>query len=241
MNGFGLLRNISVLLCCDWENEAIRKWTNNLSMFFSASDPTAFHGPNVVVLVWLQNQVLFTYLFRPYINHSYLDVLKIIDFRVNKISSIADLFSLRYGNRSVLGALVTNLHVGICYGLQLKIFRHVSYRPLKLRLALIFSQTLLLMFVCFGFFASYYGTRYVDASKRSGRSLTVAMESILKLVFFGYWYLCNLLCGTADVIKASVLRFIKNTISGPQWDQLVLFLCCFYVCYFLVPGNSILL
>jgi hypothetical protein len=54
--------------------------------------------------------------------------------------------------------------------------------------------TPLLTFVLRSPFASYYGTKYVDASKRTQECPAVAIESILKLVFFfNHWYLCNLL------------------------------------------------
>jgi Na+/proline symporter len=49
----------------------------------------------------------------------------------------------------------------------------------------IFDDTTTYVAVALALFASYYGTRYVDASeKRKGIVTAVAMESILKLVFF---------------------------------------------------------
>ena len=73
-------------------------------------------------------------------------------------------------------------------------------------------------------FASYYGTRYVDASeKRKGIVTAVAMESILKLVFFviiGIYVTYFVFDGFDDIYqKAKLLEHFKekNTIGGlPQ-------------------------
>jgi Na+/proline symporter/signal transduction histidine kinase len=148
--------------------------------------------------------------------------------RVNKISSIADFISLRYGNSRFLGAIVTVICLtGIIpyIALQLKAitetFHVVSNTPIN---SFIFDDITTYVAVALALFASYYGTRYADASvKRKGIVTAVAMESILKLVFFviiGVYVTFFVFDGFDDIYqKASLLKDLsaKNTIGGlPQ-------------------------
>jgi Na+/proline symporter/nitrogen-specific signal transduction histidine kinase len=148
--------------------------------------------------------------------------------RVNKISSIADFISLRYGNSRFLGAIVTIICLtGIIpyIALQLKAisetFHVVTITPTSKN---IFDDTTTLVAVALALFASYYGTRYVDASeKRKGIVTAVALESVLKLVFFvviGVYVTFFVFDGFDDIYqKASLLEHFKekNTIGGlPQ-------------------------
>lgn len=148
--------------------------------------------------------------------------------RVNKISSIADFISLRYGNSRFLGAIVTVICLtGIIpyIALQLKAiaetFHVVTKTPIK---SYVFDDTTTYVAVALALFASYYGTRYVDASeKRKGIVTAVALESVLKLVFFvviGIYVTYFVFDGFDDIYqKASLLEHFKekNTIGGlPQ-------------------------
>lgn len=148
--------------------------------------------------------------------------------RVNKISSIADFISLRYGNSRFLGAIVTVICLtGIIpyISLQLKAiaetFHIVTKTPINSH---IFDDTTTYVAIALALFASYYGTRYVDASeKRKGIVTAVAMESVLKLVFFvivGVYVTFFVFDGFDDIYqKASLLENFKekNTIGGlPQ-------------------------
>ena len=148
--------------------------------------------------------------------------------RVNKISSIADFISLRYGNSRFLGAIVTVICLtGIIpyISLQLKAitetFHVVTKTPINL---LIFDDITTYVAIALALFASYYGTRYVDASeKRKGIVTAVALESVLKLVFFviiGVYVTFFVFDGFDDIYqKASLLENFKekNTIGGlPQ-------------------------
>jgi Na+/proline symporter/signal transduction histidine kinase len=145
--------------------------------------------------------------------------------RVNKISSIADFISLRYGNSRFLGALVTIICVvGIVpyIALQLKSISDTFHIVTKTHSSLnIFTDTTTYVCLALALFASYYGTRYVDASeKRRGIVTAVAMESILKLVFFliiGVYVTYFVYDGFGDIYnKASVLEGFakKNSIGG---------------------------
>src|SRR3970040_2539714 len=90
--------------------------------------------------------------------------------RVNKISSIADFISLRYGNSRFLGALVTVICVfGIVpyISLQLKSISDTFHIVTKTQSSdNIFSDTTTYVCIALALFASYYGTKYVDASEK---------------------------------------------------------------------------
>ncbi len=148
--------------------------------------------------------------------------------RVNKISSIADFISLRYGNSRFLGAIVTIICLtGILpyIALQLKAIAETFHIVTQTKASsLIFNDTTTYVAIALALFASYYGTRYVDASeKRKGIVTAVAMESVLKLVFFviiGIYVTYFVFDGFDDIYhKASLLEHFKekNTIGGlPQ-------------------------
>jgi Na+/proline symporter/signal transduction histidine kinase len=156
--------------------------------------------------------------------------------KVNKIASIADFISLRYGNSRFLGAIVTLVCVfGILpyIALQLKAISETFHIVTKTNSSsLIFNDTTTYVAIALALFASYYGTRYVDASeKRKGIVTAVAMESILKLVFFvmiGVYVTFFVFDGFDDVYKqASQLTKFKekNTIGGLTQGINWFFLC----------------
>ena len=145
--------------------------------------------------------------------------------RVNKISSIADFISLRYGNSRFLGAIVTVVCLAgiIPYiALQLKAisetFHLVTNTPVSKN---IFTDNATYVVVLLALFSSYYGTRYVDASeKRLGIISAVALESFLKLIFLivlGVFVTFFAFDGLSDIYeKASKFPDFKakNTFSG---------------------------
>lgn len=145
--------------------------------------------------------------------------------RVNKISSIADFISLRYGNSRFLGAIVTVVCMaGILpyIALQLKAISETFHIVTKTSSSSnILDDTTTYVSIALALFASYYGTRYVDASeKRKGIVTAVALESVLKLVFFlivGIYVTFFVFDGYDDIYsKASLLPNFKekNTIGG---------------------------
>src|SRR3970040_2199626 len=156
--------------------------------------------------------------------------------RVNKISSIADFISLRYGNSRFLGALVTLICVfGILpyISLQLKSISDTFYIVTKTQYSSnIFSDTTTYVCIALALFASYYGTKYVAASeKRRGIVTAVAMESILKLVFFliiGIYVTYFVYDGFGDIYtKASVLEnFEKKNSIGDLTNGINWFFLC---------------
>ena len=156
--------------------------------------------------------------------------------KVNKIASIADFISLRYGNSRLLGAIVTLVCVfGILpyIALQLKAISETFHVVTKTSSSsLIFNDTTTYVAIALALFASYYGTKYVDASeKRKGIVTAVAMESILKLVFFvmiGVYVTFFVFDGFDDIYKqASLLKNFnaKNSIGGLTQGINWFFLC----------------
>lgn len=145
--------------------------------------------------------------------------------RVNKISSIADFISLRYGNSRFLGALVSLVCVlGLLpyIALQLKAISETFHIVTKTETSTaILNDTSTYVAIILALFSSYYGTRYVDASeKRKGIVTAVAMESVFKLFFFllvGIYVTFFVFDGFDSIYeKASLMEGFheKNTIGG---------------------------
>lgn len=212
------------------EKKASIKWTNNpliysLSLAVYCSAWTYYGSIGVAAKSGLN--YLPTYVGPIIIIPAWMILLrKIIRIsRVNKISSIADFISLRYGNSRILGALVTIICLmGILpyIALQLKAIAETFHIVTGTSAdSAIFEDTTTYVAVALALFASYYGTRYVDASeKRKGIVTAVAMESVLKLFFFllvGIYVTFFVFDGFDDIYqKASVLEDFaeKNTIGG---------------------------
>ena len=169
---------------------------------------TIYLGPVIVIPLWI------------YINTKIVRIS-----RVNKISSISDFISLRYGNSRFLGALVALvciLAIIPYIGLQIKAVSETFHlltespptqNPLK--------DSATFVVVIIALFSSYYGTRYVDASeKRLGIISAVAVESFLKLIFFlilGVYVVYGIFNGFDDLFsQASQLKDFsqKNSIQG---------------------------
>ena len=127
----------------------------------------------------------------------------------HKISSIADFISLRYGNHRFLGALVTIvcLMAIVPYiSLQLKAvsetFQILSDKTSYISTS-VFDDSTFYIALLLAVFATFFGTQTTDASeKHKGIVMSVAFESILKLVFFlfvGIYVTYVLFDGTEDI------------------------------------------
>ncbi len=127
------------------------------------------------------------------------------------ISSIADFISLRYGNNRFLGALVTLICVlGIVPYIALQIkaisetYEIMSASSQANRLGLIGDSTFYVV-VLIALFVAFFGTRATDATqRRKGIMTTIALESILKLLFFligGVYITYFLFDGTSDLYQ----------------------------------------
>lgn len=236
MNSIGLLLILGIYLSilfyiAYWaEKRSHSKWTNNpyiysLSLAVYCTAWTYYGSIGLAANSGLS--YLPMYVGPIIIIPTWMIILKKITriSRVNKISSIADFISLRYGNSRFLGALVTIICIaGIVpyISLQLKSISDTFHIVTKTQSSSdIFTDTTTYVCIALALFASYYGTRYVDASeKRRGIVTAVAMESILKLVFFiiiGVYVTYFVYDGFSDIYtKASVLKGFaqKNSIGG---------------------------
>lgn len=239
MNSFLLLIILSIylgflFLIAHWaEKKENNKWTNNpyiytLSLAVYCTAWTYYGSIGLAADSGLS--YLPIYLGPIIIAPSWILILKKIIriSRINKIASIADFISLRYGNSRFLGAIVTVVCLtGILpyIALQLKAISETFHIVTKTKInSYIFDDTTTYVAVALALFSSYYGTRYADASeKRKGIVTAVAMESILKLIFFviiGVYITFFVFEGFDDIYqKASLLEHFKekNTIGGlPQ-------------------------
>ncbi len=167
--------------------------------------------------------------------------------RVNNISSIADFISLRYGNSRFLGAFVTILIVlGILpyISLQLKAIAETFHLITNTQTnANFLLDTTTYVAIALAIFASFYGTRYVDASeKRKGIVTAIALESVIKLFFFilvGI-YVTFFVFDGFDAIYAQASQLPdfekKNTIGGLAEAINWFFLCMLSIfAIFLLP------
>lgn len=127
----------------------------------------------------------------------------------HKISSIADFISLRYGNHRFLGALVTIVCLmGIVpyISLQLKAvsetFQLLSDQTSYVSTS-VYDDSTFYIALLLAVFATFFGTQTTDASeKHKGIVVSVAFESVLKLVFFlfvGIYVTYVLFDGTEDI------------------------------------------
>ncbi|WP_047485208.1 MULTISPECIES: ATP-binding protein [Chryseobacterium] len=156
--------------------------------------------------------------------------------RVNKISSLADFISLRYGNSRSFSAIITIvcLFAIVPYiGLQIKAisetFHLVTETPMSKD---ILTDNATFVVVLIALFSSYYGTRYVDASeKRLGIISAIALESFLKLFFIiilGFFVIYYVFDGFSDIYqKASQFKDFKekNTFNGTEGAMNWMILC----------------
>ncbi len=247
MSSIGLLAILTVYLVllfyvAYWaEKRSHTKWTNNAYIYsFSLAvycTAWTFYG-SIGVAAKSGLNYLPIYLGPVLIVPMWMILLrKVIRIsRVNKIASVADFISLRYGNSRFLGALVTIVCIfGILpyISLQLKSISETFHIVTQTKASSnLFYDTTTYVCIALALFASYYGTRYVDASeKRKGIVTAVALESILKLVFFliiGIYITYFVFDGFGDIYaKASLLEDFskKNTIGGLSNGLNWFFLC----------------
>ena len=156
--------------------------------------------------------------------------------RVNKISSLADFISLRYGNSRSFSAIITVvclLAIVPYIGLQIKAISETFHLVTKTAISKnILTDNATFVVVLIALFSSYYGTRYVDASeKRLGVISAIALESFLKLFFIiilGLFVIYFAFDGFSDIYqKASLFKDFKekNTFNGIEGAMNWMVLC----------------
>lgn len=163
--------------------------------------------------------------------------------RVNKISSVADFISLRYGNSRSFSAIITIvclLAIVPYIGLQIKAISETFHLVTETSMSQnILTDNATFVVVLIALFASYYGTKYVDASeKRLGIISAIALESFLKLFFIiilGIFVIYFVFDGFSDIYeKASKFKDFKqkNTFNGIEGAMNWMVLC-------LISGTAI--
>ena len=163
--------------------------------------------------------------------------------RVNKISSLADFISLRYGNSRSFSAIITLVCVFAIVpyiGLQIKAISETFHLVTETSVSKnIFTDSGTFVVVLIAVFSSYYGTKYVDASeKRLGIISAIALESFLKLFFIiilGLFVIYFAFDGFSDLYqKASKFSDFKakNTFNGIEGAMNWMVLC-------LISGTAI--
>lgn len=165
-------------------------------------------GPIIIIPAWI------------YINTKIVRIS-----RVNKISSLADFISLRYGNSRSFSAIITLvclLAITPYIGLQIKAISETFHLVTQTEVSkYILTDSATFVVVLIALFSSYYGTKYVDASeKRLGIISAIALESFLKLFFIiilGLFVVYFAFDGFSDIYqKASQFEDFKekNTFNG---------------------------
>jgi Na+/proline symporter/nitrogen-specific signal transduction histidine kinase len=125
----------------------------------------------------------------------------------HQVASIADFISLRYGKNRSIGAIVTVICVIAILpyiALQLKaVSETFEILSDSSKSTSIFTDSTFYISVLLAVFVALFGTQTTDASRRrSGLVFTVAVESVLKLVFFliiGVYVTFYLFDGTTDI------------------------------------------
>ncbi|WP_276727633.1 ATP-binding protein [Chryseobacterium carnipullorum] len=156
--------------------------------------------------------------------------------RINKISSLADFISLRYGNSRSFSAIITIvclLAIVPYIGLQIKAISETFHLVTETSMSSnILTDNATFVVILIALFSSYYGTRYVDASeKRLGIISAIALESFLKLFFIiilGIFVIYFVFDGFSDIYeKASRFEDFKekNTFNGIEGAMNWMVLC----------------
>jgi len=200
-------------------------WTYYGSVGLAASSGlkflTIYLGPVIIIPTWI------------------LLMRKIIRIsKSNKISSLADFISLRYGNNRFLGALVTLvcvLAIVPYISLQLKAISETFNVITNHNIisSSIINDTTFYIAILLALFAAFFGTQHTDASeKHKGIITAIALESVIKLIFFliiGVYVTFYLFNGPTDIYeKASILpnfdihQKINGVEDGFNWFLLSL-------------------
>ena len=216
------------------ERKANSKWVNNpyvytlsLGVFCSA---WSYYG-SIGVAATSGVEFLTTYLGPVIAAPLWIMVLRkvLVIAKHQKISSIADFMSLRYGNSRFIGALVTfTCLIAILpyISLQLKAisetFEIISLGAISVdKSSNIFLDHTFYIAVLLAVFASFFGTQTTDTTdQHRGIVMTVAIESVLKLIFLltaGIYVTYVLFDGTQDIYdKFSQVADIKTYTTIPD-------------------------
>jgi Na+/proline symporter/nitrogen-specific signal transduction histidine kinase len=158
--------------------------------------------------------------------------------RTQRITSIADLISSRFGKSEVLGALVTLIAVAAAtpyIALQLKAVT-TSYQVIAgIPLDSTDFRAGFWLAVGMSFFTILFGTRNVDANERHhGVVAAIALEALVKLfalVAVGVFVVFALFDGPADLFAHAPPDFLhSDDVFGPRWISLIVLSAAAIIC-----------
>ena len=162
--------------------------------------------------------------------------------KAEKITSIADFLSSRYGKNQGVAVVATFIAVvGIIpyIALQLKavsgsvtiILEDPHFGPSLVPPVPIFGDIALLVAIAMAAFAVLFGTRHIDATEhQEGLMLAIAMESVVKLVAFllvGFYVTFWMFDGPADLLDRAAASpagaaMLAHEPSGGTWITMTL-------------------
>ena len=158
--------------------------------------------------------------------------------RAQRITSIADLISSRFGKSEVLGALVTLIAVAAAtpyIALQLKAvttsYQVLAGSPLdQTDFRAAFSVA-----VAMAAFTILFGTRHVDANERHhGVVAAIALEALVKLfalIAVGGFVVFGLFQGPADLFAHAPADMLRTEdVFGPRWVTLIVLSAAAIIC-----------
>ncbi|MER2996040.1 sensor histidine kinase [Pontibacter populi] len=156
--------------------------------------------------------------------------------KVQRITTIADFISSRYGKHVTLGSIVTIICVlGIIpyISIQLKaIASSLTILTGKVSETEVFPDTSFFIAIGLGLFTIVYGTRHLEATERhEGMVTAIAFESVLKLVVFivaGLFVTYGVFNGFGDIMQQAAqlpdfeeLITVNNDGNYSQWFWMV--------------------
>ena len=162
--------------------------------------------------------------------------------RSQRITSIADLISSRYGKSNLLAVLVTVLAVigttpYIALQLQSVTLSFAAFAETDLAATTLPDMQSTALWVAMGLalFTILFGTRNLDANERHhGVVMAIAMEAVVKLCallavgVFVVWGLAGGIAGTLDRIEASSIAHFE--VSGARWIGLTMLSAAAFLC-----------
>lgn len=162
--------------------------------------------------------------------------------RSQRITSIADLISSRYGKSNLLAVLVTVLAVVgttpyIALQLQSVTLSFAAFAETDLAATTLPDRQSTALWVAMGLalFTILFGTRNLDANERHhGVVMAIAMEAVVKLCallavgIFVVWGLAGGIEGTLERIEASAIS--RFDVSGGRWVGLTALSAAAFLC-----------
>ena len=197
---------------------------------------TIYLGPTLVMLAW------------------WVLLRKLVRIgRSQRITSVADLISARYGKSAPLGGLVTILAVigttpYIALQLQSVTLSFAVFQPQVTDAAAGLNSTALVVAAGLALFTIVFGTRQLDVNERhTGVVMAIAIEAVVKLIALlsvGIFVVWGVAGGPGDILRAIEASPIETwSLQPDRWVTLIFlagaaFLCLPRMFHVMVVENS---